>query len=71
MKLLTAARAGVETVILPQENRKDISEIAPEIRKKLKFKFFSDVLPAIKFALEKPTAKKAPKKRKTARPGKC
>ncbi|MEW5796252.1 MAG: endopeptidase La [Candidatus Zixiibacteriota bacterium] len=57
MKLLTAARAGVETVILPEENRKDISEIAPEIRKKLKFKFFSDVLSAIKFALDKPGRK--------------
>jgi ATP-dependent Lon protease len=54
MKLLTAARAGVQTVILPEENRKDIVEIAPEIRKKLKFKFFSDVLSAIRFALDKP-----------------
>jgi ATP-dependent Lon protease len=58
MKLLTAARAGVKTVILPEENRKDIVEIAPEIRKKLKFKFFADVLPAIKFALDRPTGGK-------------
>ena len=53
MKLLTAARAGVETVILPEENRKDIQDIPAEIKKKLKFKFFSDVLPAIRFALDK------------------
>ena len=57
MKLLTAARAGVQTVILPEENRKDIVEIAPEIRRKLKFKFFSEVLSAIKFALDKPGRK--------------
>jgi ATP-dependent Lon protease len=74
MKLLTAARAGVETVILPEENRKDIVEIAPEIRKKLKFKFFSEVLPAIKFALEKPTAtktKKTARAKKSSASGKC
>lgn len=61
MKLLTAARAGVEIVILPEENRKDIVEVAPEIRKKLKFKFFADVLPAIRFALDQ-TARTKPKK---------
>ena len=62
MKLLTAARAGVKTVILPEENRKDIVEIAPEIRKKLKLKFFSDVLPAIRFALDGPVRKKKTRK---------
>ena len=67
MKLLTAARAGVKTVILPEQNRKDIVGIAPEIRKKLRFKFFSDVLPAIRFALDKPTGKKT---RKSTRTGK-
>ena len=65
MKLLTAARAGVETVILPEENRKDIVEISPEIRKKLKLKFFSDVLSAIRFALDKP-ARKTPARSKRA-----
>jgi ATP-dependent Lon protease len=64
MKLLTAARAGVKIVILPEENRKDIVEIAPEIRKKLKFKFFSEVLPAIRFALDKSAKAKETKKTK-------
>jgi len=67
MKLLTAARAGVETVILPEENRKDIAEIAPEIRKKLKFKFFSDVLGAIRFALDKPARQTATKKKRATK----
>jgi ATP-dependent Lon protease len=57
-KLLAALRAGVETVILPEENRKDLSEIPSEIKKDLKFKFFSDVTSAITFALV-PPAKKA------------
>ncbi|MBK7142378.1 MAG: endopeptidase La [bacterium] len=53
-KLLGAVRAGIETVILPEENRKDLTEIPPDIRKKLEIKYFSDVLAAIKFALDKP-----------------
>ena len=53
-KLLTADRAGVKTVILPEENRRGLVEIPSEIRKKLKFKFFTDVMQAIKFALDKP-----------------
>ncbi len=67
MKLLTAARAGVETVILPEENRKDIVEISPEIRHKLKLKFFSNVLSAINFALDKSTRKPSPVKTKAQR----
>ena len=53
-KLLSAMRSGVKTVILPEENRKDTAEIPSEIRKKVKFKFFTDVLSAIRFALEPP-----------------
>ena len=56
-KLLAAARAGVETVILPEGNRKDTTDIPPEIRKQLKFKYFTDVMAAIKFALDKPVKK--------------
>lgn len=69
-KLLAAVRLGVDTVILPQDNRKDVSELPSEVRKKLKMKFFSDVVSAISFALDKPaTAKTKPRgiKRKSAR----
>ena len=52
-KLLAAYRTGVETVILPEENRKDTFELPTEIKKHLKLKFFAGVLPAIRFALEK------------------
>jgi len=54
-KLLAAVRVGVSEVIVPEENRKDTSEIPPEIRKKLKLKFFSDVLAATRYALDKPS----------------
>lgn len=67
-KLLAAVRAGVNTVILPEENRKDITQIPPEIKKKLKFKFFTDVLPAIRFALDKSTEAAS---RKGSKPRKC
>ncbi|MCP4683823.1 MAG: endopeptidase La [bacterium] len=68
-KLLAAARAGVSTVILPEGNRKDTTDIPPEIRKQLKFKFFTDVLAAIKFALDKPVAKSSKKTGAKARKG--
>ncbi|MFH1687090.1 MAG: endopeptidase La [bacterium] len=65
-KLLAAYRAGVAMVILPEENRKDAAELPPEIKKGIKVKYFSEALPAIRFALEKQTAKKP--KETTAKP---
>jgi ATP-dependent Lon protease len=58
-KLLAAYRAGVETVLLPEENRKDSSELPPEIKKAVKLKFFSEALPAVRFALESATTEKS------------
>ncbi len=58
-KLLAAYRAGVETVLLPEENRKDSVELPAEIKKGIKLKFFAEALPAIKFALEKAASKNA------------
>lgn len=57
-KLLAAMRLGIETVILPADNRKDVVDIPREVKKKLKFKFFTDVLAAVKFALDKPVTDK-------------
>ncbi len=67
-KLLAAYRAGIRTVILPQDNRKDTRELPPEIRKGLKLKFFSQTLAAVKFALETTPPKKSKRsRRKTKR----
>ena len=61
-KLLGAVRAGVKTVILPEDNRKDVPEIPAEIRDHLTLKYFSDVLPAIRFALDSPLKPTRPAK---------
>jgi len=58
-KLLAAYRAGIKTVILPKENKKDMVEIPPEIKKGVKFRFVDDVGDVINFALEsKPAGNK-------------
>jgi len=36
-KTMGALRAGIRTIILPQENEKDLAEIDPEVRAKLRF----------------------------------
>ncbi|MFH1374008.1 MAG: endopeptidase La [bacterium] len=63
-KLLAAYRAGIRTVILPQDNRKDTRELPPEIRKGLKLKFFSQTLAAVKYALESAPRKESERPRR-------
>jgi len=51
-KVLAAQRAGVETVILPKDNEKNLTDIPEETRNKIKFKFvehMDDVLQAALF----------------------
>ncbi len=69
-KLLAAYRGGIKMVILPEENRKDAAELPAEIKKAVKLKFFSEALPAVKFALvplsgKSPAAKKRTKSKTT------
>jgi len=66
-KLLAAYRAGVKIVILPEQNRKDAVDLPPEIRKSVKLKFFSEALPAVRFALENNTAPNSAKRGKNSR----
>jgi ATP-dependent Lon protease len=51
-KVLAAARAGIERVILPGRNRKDLIEVPAEVRDKLDFRFVEAVDDAIAAALE-------------------
>jgi len=47
-KVLAAHRAGIRTVLLPKQNRKDLSEIPSRVRRDLKFVFverMEEVLP--------------------------
>ncbi len=53
-KVLAAFRAGVETLILPEQNRKDYMEdVPPEIREKLTVHFVKHGEQVLKLALEK------------------
>ena len=50
-KVLAARQAGLTTVILPERNRADVSDISEEARKQLKFHFVSDVRDALDIVL--------------------
>jgi ATP-dependent Lon protease len=49
-KLVGALRAGVDTVIVPEENRKDVEELPENIRKALKINFVKNFAEAQKIA---------------------
>jgi len=54
-KVLAAHRAGIKTVILPAENKKDLEEIPPNVQRDLKFKFVEHMDEVVEGALyEKP-----------------
>jgi ATP-dependent Lon protease len=50
-KVLAAARSGITTIILPAYNRKDLTDVPPEIRRKMKFKFAKTIADVLKAAL--------------------
>jgi ATP-dependent Lon protease len=47
-KVLAANRAGIGTIVLPQENRKDLEEIPPRVKKGLKFIFVKTIMDVYK-----------------------
>jgi len=66
-KVLAAKRAGIKTIILPERNRKDLTEDIPEeLRKGMTFIFARDVHEVIDAALQ---PMDAPKPSKAARSG--
>lgn len=50
-KVLAAHRAGIKTVILPKENKKDLEEVPSQVKKELKFVFASEIGEVLKVAL--------------------
>jgi ATP-dependent Lon protease len=50
-KVLAAARSGVKTVILPDQNRKDLAQVPSEIRKKMHFRFAKTIDAALKLTM--------------------
>jgi len=51
-KTLAALRAGIDTVLLPERNRKDLEEIPEPARQKLKFVWLKDIDDALSAALD-------------------
>ena len=57
-KILAARRAGVETVIVPKDNRKDIIEDVPEdIRESMRIEYVENIDQVLSLALESPKQK--------------
>lgn len=53
-KVIAAHRAGLKTVLLPKENRKDLEDVPKEILRDLRFVFVSHMDDVLKIALTKP-----------------
>lgn len=53
-KVIAAHRAGLRTIIMPKENRKDLEEIPKEVTRDLRFVFVSHMDDVLKVALTKP-----------------
>jgi ATP-dependent Lon protease len=56
-KVIAAHRAGLKTVILPKQNKKDLVDVPKEVVKDLKFVFVKHMDEVLKVALEKPLPK--------------
>ncbi len=55
-KLIAAHRAGLRTVILPKDNRKDLEDVPKEVLKELRFIFVTHMDEVLKVALTKKIA---------------
>ena len=53
-KVIAAHRAGIKTVVMPKENKKDLEDVPKEVQKDLTFKFVSHMDEVLAIALKKP-----------------
>lgn len=60
-KVLAAQRAGVKKMILPVENKKDLIDIPPKVRREMEFIFVEDIQEVFRQALVKKIEKKKPR----------
>jgi ATP-dependent Lon protease len=63
-KVLAAKRAGIETVILPRRNEKDLEDVPEPVRGALRFVFVDTVDEALEHALEPRAAEREAAERK-------
>ena len=69
-KVLAAQRAGVRTMIMPAENRKDLVDIPKKVIRNMEFIFVADVKEVLSRALEKKFGpKRTPPKKRSKRAG--
>jgi ATP-dependent Lon protease len=54
-KILAASRAGIETVILPRRNEKDLVDVPEEVRDELDLRLVDDIGAVLDIALEAPS----------------
>jgi ATP-dependent Lon protease len=57
-KVIAAHRAGIKTVLLPKDNKKDLEDVPKEVLKDLKFEFVSHMDEVLKYALLRPLTQK-------------
>lgn len=65
-KSLAALRVGIKNIVCPDRNKKDLEEIPPNLRKKMKFIFVSDISQVLDAVLEKEPEGKRTLRRKIA-----
>ncbi len=63
-KVIAGHRAGLKTIIMPKDNKKDIEDIPEEVKRDMKFVFASDVVDVLKVAM-KDWPPSAPQTRRT------
>jgi ATP-dependent Lon protease len=65
-KVLAAHRAGIETVILPAWNRKDLEDIPRNVQKEIRFRFADRMVDVIGMALEDKPRRSTQRKRRVS-----
>jgi ATP-dependent Lon protease len=63
-KALGALRAGITTIVIPEKNRKDLSEIPANVKRKITFIPVRDMSEVLPIAIKADLKKKRPVKRK-------
>lgn len=59
-KVIAAHRAGLKTILLPKNNKKDLEDVPKEVLKDLKFEFVEHMDEVLRLALTKPIQSKKP-----------
>jgi len=64
-KVLAAKRAGIDRIILPEKNQKDLEDVPGHVQKKMQFYFVKEMDEVMDIALfqEKPKRKRSPRKK--------